>query len=222
MAAATALEKITIPEGSLLYRVADKVCVYTLSNIKCTTRKCGDTGKRGVYFANYLLMALAMATEYSRDMQLGVFITTRTITVYKGKYTYRNIKPNKPILPPNPLLPPSNSSDKSLSPDRHIGHFNDEMLPLLYNNTGTERNVDDTPDEGELFITSPRDLANIKLLSTYKLNTEQLKAVISGQSNEDINRYDINFYLREGVLTRFYCNKSKSYKRRRRNLGQSA
>jgi len=219
MAAATALEKITIPEGSLLYRVADKVCVYTLSNIKCTTRKCGDTGKRGVYFANYLLMALAMATEYSRNMQLGIFITTRTITIYKGKYTYRNIKPDRPIIP---LAAPAASATKSLSPNRHIGHFNDEMLPLLYNNTGTERNIFDVHNEGELFITSPRDLANIKLLATYKLNTEQLKAVISGQSNEDINRYDINFYLREGVLTRFYCNKSKSYKRRRRNLGQSA
>ena len=216
MAATPALEKIIIPEGSLLYRVADKVCVYTLSNIKCTTRKCGDTGKRGVYFANYVLMALAMATEYDRNMQLGVFITTRNITIYKGKYTYRNIKPDRPIIPS------SDSSEKSLSPDRHIGHFNDEMLPLLYNTTGTERNIFDVHNEGELFITSSRDLRNIKLLATYTINTGKFKEVIAGQSNEEINRYDINFYLREGALKRFYCNKSKSYKRRRHNLGTSA
>ena len=119
--AAPEFEKNTIPQGSFLYRVADKVCVYTLSNIKCTTRKCSDTGKKGVYFANYLLMALAMATEYRRNMQLGVFITTRNITVYKGKYTYRNMNPAAPEL-------------NTPSPNRQIGHFNNGMLPLLYNN----------------------------------------------------------------------------------------
>ena len=201
--ATAALEKVIIPQGSFLYRVADKVCVYTLSNIKCTTRKCSDTGKRGVYFANYILMSLAMATEYGRNMQLGVFITTRDITIYKGKYSYRNILPGEP-------------EENSALSKRQIGHFNDEILPLLYNNNGNDKNIDRVLNEGEIFITSPHDLANIKLLATYTLNTTKLQAIIKDMEAEEIPRHDINFYIRMGILTRFHCNKSKSYKRRNR------
>ncbi len=203
MTSAPSLEKVIIPEGSFLYRVADKVCVYTLSNIKCTTRKCSDTGKRGVYFANYLLMALAMATEYGRNMQLGVFITTRDIIVYKGKYSFRDIRPGEP-------------NENSAATNRQIGHFNDEMLPLLYNRNGQDKNITGAPNEGEIFITSQRDLASIKLLATYKLDTGLLQEILTMIDTTKIPRYDINFYIREGVLTQFHCNISKSAKRRRR------
>ena len=201
---AASLEKVIIPKGSFLYRVADKVCVYTLSNIKCTTRKCSDTGKKGVYFANYLLMALAIATEYGRSMQLGVFITTRDITIYKGKYSYRKIRPGE-------------SDGSSILSNRKIGHFNDVILPLLYNANGDDKNINEIPNEGELFITSTRDLANIKLLATYKLDTAKLQTIITDMDEEEVPRYDINYYVREGVLKRFHCNVSKSYKRRRRS-----
>ena len=124
--------------------------------------------------------------------------------MYKGKYSYRDIRPGEP-------------NENSPASNRQIGHFNDEMLPLLYNRNGSDKNIDGVQNEGEIFITSQRDLANIKLLATYKLNTTKLQTIITDMEANEIPRHDINFYIRMGVLTRFHCNKSKSYKCRRQD-----
>ncbi len=210
------LEEVIIPSGTFLYRSADKVCVYNPNHIKCTRRQCSNTGKNGIYFGNYLLVALAIATELNRDLELGVFFTTKDIKIKKGKYTYRQIYPERF----REFHAGEGSHPNILLPNENIGHFNNEITGLLYNSNNSDnyRLINTIKDEGELFITSLKDLSKIKLISTYKIDITKLRNLTSSLEISEIQRYDINYYLRIGVLTHFYCNTTKKNRNRTRRL----
>ncbi len=198
------IKYITIPIGTILYRAANKVCVYTPGHIKCTSRECSNTGKKGLFFGNYLLLALAMSTEYNRNMELGVFVTTKELKVMKGKYAYKKLHPERYRTGAYPA---------SLLPDENVSHFNNQILPIFIQDTiKSEREFNEFENEGELFVES-RLLSHIKLVAAYKLNVEQLRESVASMKDYEIPRYDINFYLREGVLTYFNCNTSKKTNR---------
>lgn len=211
-------EEVIIPSGTFLYRGASKACVYNPSHIKCTRRECSNTGKTGIYFGNYLLVALAIATELNRDLELGVFVTTKDIKVKKGKYTFREIHPERFAA----FYAGEEPHPNTLLPNEDIGHFNNTMAGLLYNhNRDTSENfrqINTIADEGELFITSLKDLSNIKLISTYKIDLIKFREIISQLELSEIKRYDINYWLRKGVLKHFYCNTSRKNRNKTRRL----
>jgi len=64
------MAEIIIPKGTILYRCAP--------TIELKRRRCYDTGK---YFSNYILQALAMSIEYTKDLKLGIYKITDNITV---------------------------------------------------------------------------------------------------------------------------------------------
>src|SRR5689334_971528 len=82
------IEACVVPEGSILYRT-------TISDECLDPKLCGETEKRGLYFANYPLLALGMALEYNTDMNFNVYRVKQPIILYWGKYSFRKIHPDR-------------------------------------------------------------------------------------------------------------------------------
>jgi hypothetical protein len=201
------LTDVIIPSGTFLYRAADKICVYKPDNIKCTRRQCSNTLRNGIYFGNYLLIALGLSTELHRDLELGVFVTTKEIKVIKGKYSYRNIHPERFAA----FYQGEGPHPNTLLSDENVGHFNNHVSTVLFDRNDPEnyRLLNTIEDEGELFITSLKDLSNIKLIASYKINHANLRSYTSALNDSEIEKYNINFYIRQGILKQFYCNRKK-------------
>ena len=55
-------DKITLKKGTYLYRSAIDIC--DCQDLKKCKKRCSDTGKRGVYFSDNILIPVGMAFEY--------------------------------------------------------------------------------------------------------------------------------------------------------------
>ncbi len=186
------MDEVIIPAGTILYRAAKELLSYDCENIVESRRKCSDTGKTGVYFGNYLLISMAIATEYKSDQMLGVFITTKDIKLTHGKYSYREVHPERF----EGFLEGTAPHPGELLPDENIGHFDDNVGAILNDNL-----MPTIENEGEVFIASKSDLANIKLIAKYMIHVDYLIASVDKMELADVPRYDINFYIRAGALT---------------------
>jgi hypothetical protein len=195
--------KIIIPAGTTLYRAADDICVNSKNLIKMK-KICTNTGKIGLYMSTYLLQALAMAIEYDKDLQLGVFKTLKPISLTQGKYSFRDIHPEryydngKLILNVKPLK------------NEMISHINQTypILSLLENDN--EIIKFDNPlkeNEGELFLTDDEDLKNIEVIGIYNIDLSKLKthlkSIISDLGYLPLT--DSNIYLKSTAITALRC-----------------
>jgi len=209
----SSMKKITIPAGTILYRSSDNICNYA-SKLCNQIRKCSNTDKNGVYFSTYILQSLAMTIEYNRDLELGIFRTKTPMTVHVGKYSFRNIRPEKWRL-----FSPNNRIEEN----EDISHFNSEMEPIIeYNNISiTNALFNLKPSMGELFLTKTAELDNIELLETYKIDVNILKAFLKENFFSKGIRYippdDKDLYTRSGCITPFVCAKSGGKRKTRRN-----
>jgi len=191
-----------IPAGTILYRSSPNICIYG-SNLCNQKRECGNTGKKGVYFSTYILQSLAMAIEYDRDLELGIFVTTAPISVTIGKYSFRNIHPERwnPTWPKNHIL----------IENENISHFNSEMEPIItFNNVPISYvQFDLNPGEGELFLTKKEELDSVKLVETYKISVDALKRLIKNEFFNKGYRFiptnDIGLYKRSGSIAPLVC-----------------
>jgi hypothetical protein len=205
------MKKVTIPAGTILYRSSDNICSYA-SKISNQKRECSNTGKKGVYFSTYILQSLAIAIEYNRNLELGIFRTKTPMTVYIGKYSFRNIHPEhwKPF-----------SANHNIQENENISHFNSEMEPIIeYNNISiTDSLFNLKPNMGELFLTKSEELNNIELLETYKVDVNILKAFLKENFFSKGIRYippdDKELYLSSGAIEPFQCNILKNGGRRK-------
>jgi hypothetical protein len=144
-----------------------------------------------------------MAIEYNRDLELGIFVTEVPITVLIGKYSFRNIHPERwnPTWPKNHIL----------IENENISHFNSEMQPIIeFNNVPINYvQFDLNPGEGELFLTKKEELDSVKLMETYKINLDALKLLIKTQYFNRGHRFvptnDIDLYKRSGCIVPFIC-----------------
>jgi hypothetical protein len=198
----SSMETVTIPEGSILYRASDNICSYS-SKICNQKRKCSNTTKTGVYFSTYILQAIAMSIEYNRDLELGIFTTKAPITVYVGKYSFRNIHPERW----NPFWP----AEHLILENENISHFNSEMEPIIeYNNIPIDyARFNLNAGMGELFLSKKEELDNIELIETYKIKVDVLKALLKSEFFSKGIRYvspdDIDLYINSGSIVPFYC-----------------
>jgi len=201
------MKQVTIPAGTLLYRASDNVCNYT-SKICNQKRRCSNTTKTGIYFSTYILQAIAISIEYGRDLELGIFTTKAPITVYVGKYSFRNIHPERW----NYKWP----TGHIIQENEEISHFNSKMEPIIeYNNISMVYPIFDiTADMGELFLTKKEELDNIELLETYKIKVDVLKAFLKSEFFSKGIRFvpmdDIDLYIRSGSIEPYFCTPSKS------------
>lgn len=54
---------------------------------------CGDTGKTGLYYSDYNLLCMGMALEYQVGIHHCSYFVEQPITLYEGKYSFRDINP---------------------------------------------------------------------------------------------------------------------------------
>jgi hypothetical protein len=208
--------KIIIPSGTILYRAADNICEYSKSLIKMK-QICTNTGKKGVYLSTYLLQSLAMAIEYNRNLQLGIFKTVKPISITEGKYSFRNIHPERYydnkgnlILNVTPLKNEMISHINQTYPILSLLKNNNESDWLRYNNL-LEKN------EGEIFLTDDKDLNNIKLIKMYNIDLSKLKTHLNLVLKDlgYLPLIDSKIYLKSDAITPLKCggyNKHKTQK----------
>jgi hypothetical protein len=200
------MKQVTIPENTLLYRASDNVCSYT-SKICNQKRRCSNTTKNGIYFSTYILQAIAISIEYGRDLELGIFTTKAPMTVYVGKYSFRNIHPERWS---------HNWPTEGIQENEDVSHFNSKMEPIItYNNISLvypRFNIKD--GMGELFLTKKEELDNIELIETYKIKVDVLKAFLKSEFFSKGIRFvpmdDINLYIRSGSIEPFFCSPVKA------------
>jgi len=159
-----------IPRGTILFRAADSLLDVMPDKIAQHFNVCTDTHKRGLYFATYPFLSMAIATEYHRDMLLGVFEVQQDIVAADEKYKFRSL-----VFPPNgPQDMEEFESIHKLDPlpeEFNINHFDGDMLPILKAD-GSE--VNELPRQfspegwaGELFVAKAEDRAKVKLVDAY-------------------------------------------------------
>jgi hypothetical protein len=128
---------------------------------------CTDTDKRGLYFATYPFLSMAIATEYQRDMFLGVFELTQDIEAADGKYKFRELMFPKGVRSGEDL-----KSIPSPLPEKYnINHIDTLILPILQEE-GDDKDI--LPSDftatgwaGELFIAKSTDRAKLKLIDAF-------------------------------------------------------
>lgn len=221
------MEKIfwgTIPAGTILYRAAKNICDYS-HDLHKKKAKCTNSGRHGIYFGTYLLIALAMALEYDKDLELGVFVTDIDIPAIYGKYNYRLQNPKKYFK--------YNTIDDRIElklnvnakGSEELSHFNNRIFPIInftakngkrisYDMNAFQDTVSDY--DGEIFITDDTVLKNIRLVDTYKINVNELKKIVE-KHIDDLWPYDYKLYKK--AMHKFKCIRSI---RKSKNLENSA
>lgn len=226
------VEAYIIPAGTKLYRTApiegikngklfSGICEYD-KNLPKQKQECTDTGRHGVYFGTYLFIALAMAIEYNKDRELGIFETLVDIPVIRGKYSYRLKYPNRyfrnierdnngRIIKLNNFITGVNAKN-----DEELSHFNETIYPIVdfISKNGKHIEYDmgkfseklNVDKDGEIFITDDYILNNIKLIKTYKVDVSILKKIVE-DNIDNLSPYDFEMY--KDALTDKDCSKVK-------------
>jgi hypothetical protein len=155
---------VILKKGTLLYRcVPMKDWLHNDGNI------CPDTGKKGLYFGTYPLLAIAIAVETgAKQSFLGVFETTKDIPLFDGKYSFREIEGLDKYYYRDGTM------RFNVMPEQHPNHFdNVEMiLDPEYDSSQRKQNQDaKSLLQGEVFLGADRDDAHRSLtqIATYEL-----------------------------------------------------
>lgn len=80
------VQTMVLPEGTVLWR-ADQ-------SDKEESKKCEDTGKVGLYFSQTCFIPLGMIVEYQKPLYLKKYVLNNNLSLYQGKYSFRNLHPN--------------------------------------------------------------------------------------------------------------------------------
>jgi hypothetical protein len=222
-----------IPAGTMLYRSSPPsgmhnghkfrgICEYS-TNIAKQKQTCTNTGRHGVFFGTYPLLALAMALEYDMDRELGVFKTLVDIPVILGKYSFRYKNPERYFKNitrgNNGRIVDLNGFITHVTPtnDEELSHFNERIYPIVDFTSRKGKHIEyDMEDfseglneekDGEVFITDDYILNNIKLIRAYNVDVEKLKKIVE-DNIDDLSAYDLNMY--RDALKRKGCKLNKN------------
>lgn len=168
---------VIIPKGTLLYRASENIRAYAPDRIANSVLKCGDTGKIGIYFSNYAMQSIAMATEYGKDLQLGVFKLTDDIRLRVGKYAFRDINPSRYFHDNGKL-----KFGVVPLPTENIGHYDPESLPII-NIHGVDigrcAGIDVDFNFGEVFLTTQDDISKVRLIDAFQITVTDAVRVLA-------------------------------------------
>jgi|694.fasta_scaffold22980_2 hypothetical protein len=145
-------------KGTILYRVTDKFENY-IPNYD------NDTGKTGLYFANYQALPLGMVLEYNREkMILCTYQITEDIKIFSmGKYNFRELNLSLYYTEDGKFIP-----NVGVPKELNVSHFESDMYPIIYDENKNflytkEFEELDKNKYGEIFL-SDTDLKKITLL----------------------------------------------------------
>tara|TARA_B100001121_G_C18700065_1_gene627088 strand:+ start:2062 stop:2847 length:786 start_codon:yes stop_codon:yes gene_type:complete len=112
-----------LKKGVLLFRSAVDISKY--SEPKSNLNRCIDTGKKGIYLANNVLISLAIMIEENKLSEIGVFELNEDITIAIGKHSFRQLNPSR-------YFDISGTFIKGVHPleEEHISHIECYLQPL--------------------------------------------------------------------------------------------
>ena len=201
-----------IPKGTFLFRTAPSICNYkSIELCLKNVQKCSDTWKTGIYFADNILLSICMCLEYDKLLELGFFILNEEINVKYGKYTFRNINPQRYFdVDGNLKIYVHPTRDENISHyecGANLLKLNDSKTALEIINFSPEKQKEiDDLNLCEIFLTEEH-INKIKLIDQYKFNPDIIKNVSDLQNYLETNNYPLNYekYIKDGILIRFDC-----------------
>ncbi len=196
-------------DDGYIYRCAPNISeMRTYEGILSSVRKCDDTGKSGLYFANTAIISLAMCIEYNKLMDIGIFEIVKPLTnIIQGKYSHRALYPERYIRPDGSFI-----TNVEILPDENISHVGCELSLL---SSPDSYLLPNHIQEGlnclgscEIFLSTynPEHLKNIRLVRAYRFNPNLIK------NANDLHEYmirrhfpfNITQYEDDDILIRFY------------------
>lgn len=196
-------DAVLLAPGASLYRVAPRICDYTPANISTAMRTdTNETRKTGVYFGTYPFIALGIVNEYNKDLEFGVFRTSKPIFAAKGKYMHDDFV----------------STTQPIGVFEHLNHYDPYILPLVFLSSpeSTTYDIQFVENEetlqqgnGEFFVGDANDLAGIHLVETWHVSKDRLNDFLL-QHKENCTQLPLQAYIDAGVLTPVTCSNELS------------
>lgn len=144
-----------IEAGSILYRCQPENCTLNV-------RKCEDTGKVGIYFSDKQFIPYGMILEYDKPMYLCEYRTNKDIFLYRGKYSFRNLEPDRFY---NDMIDYINRKFiPNIDPLENYNHIHKNLFPITDLFLSQENaNLWDRIDAGaDIFLNDKNDVTLIK------------------------------------------------------------
>jgi hypothetical protein len=201
-------EFTSIDANTNLFRCApDIASLRTYQGRLANVRQCSDTGKTGLYFANRVIISLAMCIEYNKLMEFAIFRPTSDIDgIIKGKYSFRDINPERYYNEDGGIIPYVYPS-----PDENVSHMECNLQLLASNDTFLLPNHIqaglDCLGSCEVFLSTlnPSHLQNLELVAAFRFNPATVRTA------GDLHRYMIQNhfpfvlqkYIDDGILIQF-------------------
>jgi hypothetical protein len=200
-------EFTTIDAETFLFRCAPSIGnLNTYEGRLASVRLCSDTGKTGLYFANRVLISLAMCIEYNKLMEFGIFRVVQNIEpVIKGKYAFREINPERYFQNGRMIL------NVIPLPQENVSHAECDLQLLGANDTNLlPEHIQmglDCLGSCELFLSTlnPEHLRNIELVAAFRFNPATIKTANDLHEYMVQNHYPfiLQKYIDDGVLIQF-------------------
>lgn len=130
-----------IPAGTIIYRARN-----ILDNSNYTNpNKDPDTDKFGLYFSDAIELCQMMALEYQQELVICEFKITKTIKLFNGKYSFRNINNSRYFDKNGKFIP-----NVDILENENINHYDLDSLPIIENVDEYFQNIH--MEFGEIFI----------------------------------------------------------------------
>jgi len=161
-------KKIKLRAGTTIYRA--RMVTDELPWLQAY--KCGDTDKTGLYFSDSYLLCLGMGPEYLSDMVLCTYVTTRPLILYRGKYSFRDINPERYFREDGSFI-----CNVDLADSENINHYDPDMLPIYDGRDTVYSNLRNSGCLGEIFICD-EDLQYLEFEGAETWSLDRIKASI--------------------------------------------
>ncbi len=160
-----------LPKGTYLFRTTFKSYLEPVED--------EDTGKIGLYFSNYPILALSMCLEYGSDMIYNIYQTTDDLELDNGKYSFRNINPSRYFKENGDFIPNVFPLDNEM-----VNHFDNEAYSIISHEFNHDINL------GEIFLNS-KSLTYIQLVKSYELLKKDIEEKVTLHGID--SKYDYGF-----------------------------
>ncbi len=151
-----------LPAGSIIYRARN--ALDESHHLKAN--RCDDTDKIGLYFSDCPILCMGMAIEYGVDIHLCTYRVERSIILYNGKYSFREINPERFFKNGKFIV------DVKILRDENICHYDTDALPI-YDGVSMHHMIRDENMFGEIFICED-ELENLTLLDVKELSLKMV------------------------------------------------
>lgn len=131
-----------------------------------------ETGKTGIVFSTFPLFSLGQVlreevNEYKKNMFFGIYRITQDLTVPIGRYSFRNMNPNRFFNWRGDFVP-----NVDVLPEENICHFENESN--IFSDRDDSFILNKEEHDGELFITE--EYKNVfELVEMFIVSYEKLR-----------------------------------------------